>query len=94
MGQLENKELADLFTGLVLTRFDAKDNQMQQFLKTVENVLLRRVHSLPKEDLVKIAFSYSQLARQRKVGTGSTSVIKTLEYMIRNKWAQIKDLDS
>lgn len=67
--------------------------EMQKFTKSLESILLRRIHSFDKPDLVKLVFSYSQLMRQKKLEQGSTSVIKTLEYMIRAKWNEISDLN-
>ena len=44
-------------------------------------------------DLCKICYSYSQLMKQKKIGNGSMSVIKTMEYMIQNNWNQFKTIN-
>ena len=56
MNDLENSQLTDLYTALVLTR---KINK--KFLMTLEYLVLRRIHGMDTLDLVKMVFSYSQL---------------------------------
>jgi hypothetical protein len=52
--------------------------------------MLRRVHSLEKLEIVKILSAYGHLVRQRKVG-GSQSLLKTIEYVLQNKWNQFSE---
>ena len=92
ISQLENDELADLHSSLVLVRFGANRTQMVKFVKTLEYLMLRRIHSLSTLDLVKIINSYSHLIRQRKI-TGNTSLLKTMEYVVQNKWNSFDDVN-
>ena len=86
MNDLENSQLTDLYTALVLTRKIDK-----KFLMTLEYLVLRRIHGMDTLDLVKMVFSYSQLMSQGRVW--STNVIKTLEYMVANKWHDFQSDD-
>ena len=88
VSHLENSELASLYASLVVVRFHSSIQNMSKFLKTIEYLLLRRIHTMDANDLSKICYSYSQLMKQNKINTGSISVIKTMEYMIQNNWNQ------
>ena len=52
--------------------------------------MLRRIHSLSSLDLVKIISAYGHLIRQKKV-PGSSSLLKTMEYVVQNKWNSFSD---
>jgi hypothetical protein len=78
---LENDELSDLHSSLVLVRFTKDRKKLTKFVKTLEYLMLRRIHSLSTLDLVKILSSYGHLVRQKKV-TGNTSLLKTMEYVV------------
>ena len=51
--------------------------------------MMRRVHTFEAVDLAKIISAYGHLIRQKKVplSTGNTSLIKTMEHVLQNKWS-------
>jgi hypothetical protein len=94
LASLSNEELADLHSSLVLVRFaGGRRKDLVKFVQTLEYLMLRRLHSLSCLDLAKIIHSYGHLIRQRKVPhhSGNTSLIKTMEYVLQNKWSSFSD---
>ena len=99
MAEMSNSELTEVLTSLILVKFrdqtwtSAKD--LTKLMRTIEYVILRRVHSFSTVELSKIIQSYCHLMRQKKVqysedaevSQGSTSLIKTIEYKISSKWS-------
>lgn len=55
----------------------------------LEYLLLRRVHALEPADILKVVYSYGHLIRQNKI-IGSTSIVKTLEYIVSTKWLEFE----
>lgn len=50
IGHLENNEVADLYSSMVLTRLETEDRpEFMKLMKTLEYVLLRRIHSMQKD---------------------------------------------
>jgi len=82
---LDNSELADLYSSLVLTTFQGERKKMASFMQMIEYLLLRRVHALNPKEIMKVVYSYCHLIRQNKI-VGSTSVLKTMEYAVTSKW--------
>ncbi|CDW73947.1 UNKNOWN [Stylonychia lemnae] len=83
LSNASNEELSYVFTSLVLLRsVDAK------FFKHLEILTLRRAHSLEPSIIGKVISSYAYLCNQKKISL-STSFIKTFEYLIMNKLAEL-----
>lgn len=97
VASLSNEELGDLHSSLVLVRFTGEHrSKFIKFVQTLEYLMMRRVHTLEAVDLSKIISAYGHLIRQKKVPmkSGNTSLIKTMEFVLQNKWSTFTDSES
>ena len=86
VNQLENQELSQVFQSLVLLA-----KQDSKFIKTVELLTMRRMHSLNEDQLSQIIKAYSLLLQQHKLERASISFIQAFEAIISSKSNQYRD---
>lgn len=107
--EMANNQLVEVLTAFIL--LEVKDQtytsskELSKIMRTLDYVILRRIHSFSTTELSKILQAYCHLMRQNKLqhselasdgqnsttggsSGGSTSLIKSTEYMISSKWAE------